>query len=193
MQADLDRIYEELPPQQWSYDAHYSAAMESLVGGVINEALRLFTVLPVLPKCVPPNGPWCSIQIEEQPHPLVSRTLAFVNTSATHRHPGYWPVRHGKQSGTDDEGSRAPSPVTEFDPHKWVVSPGNSDFVVETQGQQTPAAKKIFKPKFGTFVPFSEGGRGCLGYRFALVELCAVVSALFKTHSVQLDIGSGES
>lgn len=89
MQADLDRILGETPPDQWTYDTHYNPLMNSLVGAVINEALRLFTVLPVIPKYVPPTGPPISITIDGHVHPLPPDTVAFINTSATHRHPQY--------------------------------------------------------------------------------------------------------
>ncbi|KAI0487358.1 cytochrome P450 [Xylaria cf. heliscus] len=36
------------------------------------------------------------------------------------------------------------------------------------------------------FMFAGEGSRGCLGRRFGLVQICAVVATLFKTHSVEL-------
>ncbi|KAE8137314.1 cytochrome P450 [Aspergillus pseudotamarii] len=174
MQADLDRILQDTPPDQWTYDAHFNPLMNSLVGAVINETLRLFTVLPVIPKYVPPTGPPVSIIIDSQVHPLPPGTVAFVNTSATHRHPQYWPRR---ESSTDSIASnnrmKRPFAVSDFDPERWI--------------QTTDSAKnKFLNPIPGSFIPFAEGSRACLGYRFALAELCASVAIIFKSLSVSL-------
>ncbi|KAI2625763.1 cytochrome P450 [Hypoxylon sp. NC1633] len=171
-----------------SYDETYSALMHTTVGAVINEALRLFTVIPVLPKRVPPDGPWLFITVKGQRHPLPPNTIALANTSATHRHPEYWPNRstemgQEKRSSWSDirnDPRQRPYAVADFDPSKWI-DPESAD---ET-GTQTGSVN-FLKPRAGTFIPFSEGSRGCLGRRFALVEVCAVVATLFMMHSVEL-------
>ncbi len=43
-------------------------------------------------------------------------------------------------------------------------------------------------PRPGSYIPFSDGHRGCLGKRFALVELVAMVTRIFSEHSVELAI-----
>jgi hypothetical protein len=75
--------------EQWSYDAHYNRSMNSHVGAVINKALRLFTILPVIPKYIPPTGPKVSITFNGEVHLLPQDMIAFVNTSATHHHSKY--------------------------------------------------------------------------------------------------------
>ncbi|KAE8407188.1 cytochrome P450 [Aspergillus pseudonomiae] len=174
MQADLDRILQDTPPDQWTYDAHFNPLMNSLVGAVISEALRLFTVLPVIPKYVPPTGPPVSIIIDNQAHPLPQGMVAFVNTSATHRHPQYWPRRESSTHLTaSDNRKKRPFAVSDFDPERWI--------------QTTDGGKYEFlSPIPGSFIPFAEGSRACLGYRFALVELCASVAIVFKSSSVRL-------
>lgn len=185
MQRDLDRLLGQTSPEMWSYEENYSALMQTTVGAVINETLRLFSVIPVLPKYVPPEGPWLSISVDGQQHPLPPNTIALTNTSATHRHPIYWPKRalttgEGDCSWNDirNDPRQRPFATADFDPSRWTDI-GKAD---ETE----TGSGKFLKPKAGTFVPFSEGSRGCLGRRFALVEVCAVVSTLFKTHSVEL-------
>ncbi|PYH91563.1 cytochrome P450 [Aspergillus ellipticus CBS 707.79] len=166
LQHTLDTIVGDFPSSEWTYDAHYKPLMNSLLGGIINEALRLFTVLPVLPKHVPENGPAIPVTVKGNVHAVPAGTVAFVNTSATHRHPRYWPRREGDEGGRDER--KRPFAVSDFWPERWVQNEG------------------FLTPEPGTFVPFSEGARGCLGYRFALVELCAVVARLFKENSVRL-------
>lgn len=185
MQQDLDYILGSKPSNMWSYDEHYSALMQSTVGAVINETLRLFTVLPVLPKCVPPDGPWLFIDVKGKRHPLPPGTIAFINTSATHRHPTHWPERPSTTMDTErawtdirNDPRQRPFAVADFDPSRWTGS-SKSDAVHSGSGQ-------FLKPRPGTFIPFSDGSRGCLGRRFALIEACAVISTLFKTHSVEL-------
>ncbi|XDG04703.1 hypothetical protein ABKA04_004318 [Annulohypoxylon sp. FPYF3050] len=190
MQRDLDSILGNTCPDTWSYDENYSALMQTTVGAVINEALRLFTVIPVLPKRVPPEGPWLSITVKGERHPLPPNTIALANTSATHRHPEHWRNRpvgmnQDKRSSWSDvrkDPRQRPYAVADFDPSRWM-GPGSAD---ET-GAHTGSAK-FLKPRAGTFIPFSEGSRGCLGRRFALVQVCAVVATLFKMHSVELVI-----
>ncbi|KAJ5938242.1 hypothetical protein N7454_004584 [Penicillium verhagenii] len=179
MQADMDRIVGDTSPSEWSYEAHYKPLMNSLVGAVINEALRLFTVLPVLPKYVPPSGPPIPITVQGQTHPLPPATIAFVNTSATHRHPRYWPRRKESATNAVQDPRKRPFGMSDFDPERWI------NYINEDQ-TGSPNEDGFLNPYPGTFVPFSEGSRGCLGYRFALVEVCAVVVSLFKDSSVRL-------
>lgn len=48
------------------------------------------------------------------------------------------------------------------------------------------APSSLLNPRPGSYIPFSDGHRGCLGKRFALVELVAVVSRIFKEYRVEL-------
>lgn len=203
MQRDLDRVLGRAPPDAWSYDGHYGALMQTAVGAVVSEALRLFTVVPVLPKCVPAGGPWLPIRVNGRPHPLPPRTVALASASAAHRHPAHWPPRGAgappaaggearPPSWTDIRGDprQRPFAAADFDPSRWTEI-GRAGAKDEGGG-----SGNFLRPRAGTFVPFSEGGRGCLGRRFALLEVCAVVSTLFKTHSVELiadDPGDGSS
>ncbi|KAJ5636928.1 uncharacterized protein N7484_010241 [Penicillium longicatenatum] len=175
MQVDLDRILQDTPPDQWTYEAHFSPLMKSRVGAVINETLRLFTVLPVIPKYVPPTGPPVSVTVQGCVHPLPRDTIAFVNTSATHRHPHYWPSLDLQENSAPLKNRPTqPFALSDFDPERWI------------QRGDAPYQEGLMTPVPGSFVPFSEGNRACLGYRFALVELCASVVAIFKSSSVRL-------
>lgn len=75
---------------------------------------------------------------------------------------------------------KRPFPVSDFDAERW------------TQGRDT-GKDGLMSPTSGTFIPFSEGSRACLGFRFALVELCASVAAVFKSSSVRLLTKSDET
>ncbi|PTB66985.1 cytochrome P450 [Trichoderma citrinoviride] len=191
MQRDLDRLLGQTSPDAWSYDDNYAPLMHGAVGAVINETLRLFTVIPVLPKCVPPGGPWLSITVKGQRHPLPPNTIAFVNTSATHRHPKHWPKRPAHPAAQEkcssswreirNDPRQRPYAAADFDPWRWLDAGESAQ-----EATQAGSTTNFLKPRPGTFIPFSDGGRGCLGKRFALVEVCAMVATLFKTHSVEL-------
>lgn len=52
LQQDISNILGGKPASQCSLETDYPLLMESYVGAVINETLRLFTVLPFIPKAV---------------------------------------------------------------------------------------------------------------------------------------------
>ena len=180
IQASLqDSLSENLngrPPSEWSYEKDYQALMSTYTGAVINEALRLFTVLPFIPKKVPSTSQ--SITLAEKTYKIPADMLIIINTSAAHRSPHYWPEPNDTQP-MDNE----PYPVTAFNPEIWLTRSGNLGFVGE--GELEPS---FLRPKVGSFIPFSDGSRGCLGQRFALVELCAQVARIFNEYSVELAV-----
>lgn len=166
VQEDIDRFLNRRSMSQTSYQTDFPLLKESLVGAVINETLRLFTVLPFLPKSTPETSQ--TIYIKGQHHLLPAKTLILINTSATHRHPKYWPSPQGPLGG------KKPHPVSSFNPGYWL------------QRQSERGGDKFLRPKAGSFIPFSDGGRGCLGRQFAMVELCAQLMRIFAEYSVHL-------
>ncbi|KAI0537506.1 hypothetical protein GGR58DRAFT_344230 [Xylaria digitata] len=94
----------------------------------------------------------------------------MINTSATHQNPAYWST----PAGTAREGS--PCAVSSFDPERWFIQDG-----------------KFSVPEPGSCIPFSDGPRGCIGQRFAIVELCASLALILKSHSIELVVpGNGD-
>ena len=170
VQRDIDRIVGDLPPEQWDFDQHYTALAESMVGAVINESLRVYTVIPILPKHTTDTP--VSVTIKGKKHVIPPHTMIFVNTSATHRNPHYWPTK----PHTTHENS--PYAFSMFDPYQWLT--GGKD-------------GKFLDPEVGSFIPFSDGGRGCLGQRFARVELCATLARMLRDHSAELAVDSTEA
>lgn len=78
-------ILGDAPPSEWSHDAHYLELASSHVGAVINEALRLFTVLQFIPKRSPATPHLFPLGNKKCVIP--AHTLILVNTSAMHRQP----------------------------------------------------------------------------------------------------------
>ena len=175
LQADIDDILGSLSPSQWSYDLHFSPLSTSYVGAVINETSRLFTVLPILPKKVPSIPQ--SLALDSRTYVLPQNTLVLINTSAVHRHPDSWPKPQQQHCRTTKD---APDPVASFDPAYWLDPP-----VFKENGSKP---ESFLHPRSGTYIPFSDGARGCLGKRFALVEMVAVIARVFREYSVELAV-----
>lgn len=177
LQDDIDNILgrSAYSHQNWCYESLYPLLSESMVGAIINEALRIATVLPFLPKAVPKDSPQ-SINISNSTHVIPANTLVLINTSAVHRHPKFWPEPRSPLSPANN-----PNPVASFNPQHWLPS---RDTLSEKEGR----SKSLLQPQPGTFVPFSDGSRGCLGKKFALVELCALITRIFSEYSVELAV-----
>lgn len=167
VQNDIDRIVGPLSPESWSYTKHYTAFAQSLVGAAIHESLRVYTVLPIFMKQTTENP--VTVTLDGHDHVIPPNTLIVVNTSATHRNPAYW----GTPTGTASEG--APYAVSSFSPQRWLDQDGQ--FLV---------------PEPGSYIPFSDGPRGCIGQRFAMVELCASLALILRHYTVELATTSSD-
>ena len=166
LQADIDRITHSKARESWAYEENYQPLLESLVGAVINETLRLFTVLPYILKSTTKVPQ--SLSVHNRTHIVPPNTLMLINTTAAHRNPKYWP-NPAKYCHTDTR----PNPLDRFDPKQWLERDKGKD-------------GGLFKPASGSFIPFSDGSRGCLGQHFSMIELCAAVTTIFAQHSVEL-------
>ena len=82
-------------------------------------------------------------------------TYVIPNFNAVHCSPHYW--------GSED-------PMT-WRPQRWIVS-------------STPAGETLYEPPQGTYVPWSDGARGCPGKKFGQVEFVAAIATLFHEHRV---------
>lgn len=167
LQQEVDLATQGLPEEQWSYDRHFQVLVDGFVGAVINEALRLFTVLPFILKATA-NTPQ-PLVFNGRTHVVPPQTLILINTSAAHRNPRFW---NEHSSGTLDA---KPRPLERFDPQQWL---GSCDRKEEGRKKVVP----------GSFISFSGGPRGCLGEHFSMVELFAVVASIFAKHTVELVI-----
>ncbi|KAI4199735.1 MAG: hypothetical protein LQ348_001825 [Seirophora lacunosa] len=169
LQADLDRILGDRPSSTWSYEHDFPKLLDGYVGAVINETLRLYTVLPFLPKSTKEKAQVFTSGGREYIVP--PDTLILMDTSAVHRNPKHWPevVPRGEDG--------PPFPVSSFDPARWLR---NSD------------DGSAYNPVAGSYIPFSDGPRVCMGKRFAQAQLCAVLATVYKHHSIEVAVKDDE-
>ncbi|KAI4264426.1 MAG: hypothetical protein L6R42_000462 [Xanthoria sp. 1 TBL-2021] len=165
MQKDIDDILGAKSKERWSYDEHFQRLMESLVGAVIHEALRLFTVIPFILKATSEASQ--SLVLNDRTHVIPPNTLILISTSGAHHNPKHWPGPRKAMAATK------PNPLDCFNPRYWL-------------GHGDDKGSGFLRPVSGSFIPFSDGSRGCLGQHFSMVELCAIITAIFTRYRVEL-------
>lgn len=200
LQADVDRLLgADSDPLSWDYDARINALMASRVAACMNETLRLTPSVADIPKEVSP-GAEQSLGLGAAGaarHVLPRGMTIMLNTIGAHRNPRYWPAEKG-----DGEGSGAD--LDEFRPERWYRASlgakaeiaqergskdGDDDDSDDFGGCQGPdTSAQMYRPVRGSFIPFSDGPRSCLGRRIAQVEMVAALAVLFQRYSVELAV-----
>jgi cytochrome P450 len=188
LQASIDELFSTRKPSKWSHTQDFPTLLNSHVGAVVAETLRCFGVLPWIPKTtgsmpapltVDRSGGG-SMQVMIPPH-----TLVLANTSAVHRHPDHWPTISSCLDGESE-----PFAASSWDPWRWLKNAGDTrpDLSGTTDYEDGQPSLSTFAGTClpGSYVPFSDGARACIGRRFAQTELCAVLARLMKDCSVEL-------
>lgn len=181
LQEELDRILGDREP---TYEKDYPALAEGWAGAIFYETLRLFPSVPNLPKFAPTP---VYITVQGTKHLIPGGTHIHLNTSNTHRNPKYWVKPHQ----TEQEAA-----INDFRPERWFT---NTDDQLENPAKtsskegdlQTP--QSFFKPYNGSYFPWSEGQRVCLGKKYSIVELLAIYIVIFRKWSLELDVREGET
>ena len=189
LQEDLDSILGDKPISEWNYDEDVPKLFGSMCGAVMNEELRLIPPVIGIPKSTLEGHPQ-GLQIGGQHYTVPENCHITLNTAALHRNSKNWPH-------TSEED------LLEFRPERWLLdlakANGNTDdnTYAEEEGldfdgpdKRPDTASSLYRPPKGAYVPFSDGYRSCLGRRFAQVEILAVLAVIFKTWSVELDVGA---
>ena len=188
LQADLDRIFQRKPTSEWDYDRDLPKLLNSMANAVLSEELRLIPPVIAIPKCtrtqqsLTVNGKRCFVP---------AGTYISLLTAAAHRNPNYWPTSPPSDpehpihplSNTDND-------LEEFKPERWFVQ-RSADSVPTTPADEREdnpldVPTTLYRPRHGSYLPFSEGARSCLGRRFAQVEVMAVLATIFTQYSVEL-------
>ena len=100
------------------------------------------------------SSPQC-LTVNGRTYMIPPYTYVIPNINAVHCSPHYW--------GSED-------PMA-WRPQRWIVN-------------STQAGEVLYEPRPGTYVPWSDGARGCPGKKFGQVEFVATIATLFHEHRV---------
>jgi cytochrome P450 len=191
LQKDIDEIFGEKEPSSWDYDTLINPMMASMLGACMNETLRMTPAVVEIPKKVPPKQEQV-ITIDGNSYLIPRSTIISLVAVSIHRNPRYWPGRPSQiHDGEDD--------INDWVPERWyrtnkntaksteseVISPENDDF----GGYKGPdTSSQLFRPERGSYIPFSDGPRSCLGRRIAQVEIIAALAVICRDYSLELAV-----
>ncbi|KAF2195514.1 cytochrome P450 monooxygenase-like protein [Zopfia rhizophila CBS 207.26] len=190
LQEDLDKTLQGKLMKDWTYEEEFPRLFNGMAAAVMNETLRLLQPIINIPKSTAPDRPQ-PITIGDQ-HMVIPGGVYISLSCAVHRNPKYWP------SESDYRGTDGLNDVDRFRPERWLVdakdastsAAENTNFDDEDlrgpSGADTSA--HLFKPVKGSYIPFSDGYRSCIGRRFAQVEILAVFAVIFQKYSVELAV-----
>lgn len=193
LQEDTDKTLQGKPISEWDYDEDFPKLFAGMGAAVMNETLRVIPAITGIPKTT----------MKDRPQPITLRGRQVVvpgdchialNGPAVHRHPRYWPCV------SDGQGQSTSSDLDQFKPERWLVDAGDSSSASNTdhpvsfddEDMKGPSgldtSPSLFKPIKGSYIPFSDGYRSCLGRRFAQVEILAALAVIFRDYSVELAV-----
>lgn len=186
LQQDLDALLGDRPSDEWDYDEDVPKLFGNMCGAVMNEELRVLPPVVGIPKTTAP-GQAQGLNIGGQPYTIPENSFISLSTPGAHRNPKFWP-----HTSLED--------LNDFRPERWLLDNNTSKAAtVEDEptepgpdadgpDQRSDTSSTLFRPIKGSYVPFSDGYRSCIGRRFAQVEILAVLAVIFKTWSVELDV-----
>ncbi|TDZ53925.1 Sterol 26-hydroxylase [Colletotrichum trifolii] len=187
LQKDIDGIFGDSDPSTWNYESTVNPMLASMLGACMNETLRMTPAVVEIPKKVNPDGDGI-LTLDGEKHVLPKGAHVSVVGVAAHRNPRNWPSRPSKV--TDDAHD-----LNDYVPERWYrqsLSPEQAE--VSGDGEDyggykgADTSEKMFRPVRGSYVPFSDGPRSCLGRRIAQVEIMAALSVIFQRYSLELAV-----
>ncbi|KAL8652124.1 MAG: hypothetical protein Q9210_002875 [Variospora velana] len=141
---------------------------------IMLETLRLFPSVIAVPKHTRKEQ---RLIVNSREHTIPSGTTIILNIMAIHTHPGYW----GEDSLT-------------WRPSRWIEPEYSLDQLGgDKERAANPKGERLWKPRPGTFFPWSGGPRDCPGMRYSKVEFVAVLGTLLRQHRVEPRKLAGES
>lgn len=135
------------------------------------ETLRLFPAVVTIPRWAGKTR--TDIEYNGKTYTLPADTYVSLNMNAVHYREAYW--------GPD---------VETFAPERWDANNQDS-FLAQNkdmEGLIVPGLEfpTLHKPVRGAFAPFSDGGRSCVGKKFAQVEFTVMLAIIFRDYEVGL-------
>jgi cytochrome P450 len=188
LQEDLDDALQGNPVEKWTYEEHFPKLFGGMAAAVMNETLRLIQPVLNIPKSTAPGRPQ-QLTLGGQQYTIPGGTNILLS-GAVHRNPKYWPAP------SDDSTSDGVADVDQFRPERWLTQAkteeGFVDINYDDEDLRGPSGEdtssKLFKPVKGSYIPFSDGFRSCIGRRFAQVEILVVLATIFSQYTVELAV-----
>lgn len=194
LQKDVDSIVGSRPSEEWTYETDLASLWNSMLGASINETLRLMPPVIDIPKVVR-NDPQ-TLSYEDKKVTVPAGTIIHISAVGLHRNPRYWPHEPSKVSNRSHD-------LDDWVPERWLQASSSMTGPITKDAKPTASEPKpeieentatfdtptgLYVPPKGAFMPFSEGARACPGKRFAQVEITAVLAAIFRSYSLELDV-----
>lgn len=176
-QAELDAFFPAGTMPTYEHD--YEVLGNGWLLALMYETLRLYPPVTGNPiSCKTPQ----TVTYQGRQILIPSPNYMELSAASVHRHPKYW-----------REQGRPAYDVHVFRPERWFAKPEYASISREEAARLGP--ERIMKPHKGSFFPFREGARGCLGRKFATVEVMAVMMRLLREYSFELavDTTKGET
>ncbi|KAK2019248.1 cytochrome P450 [Colletotrichum eremochloae] len=188
LQKDIDGIFGDSDPSTWNYDSTVNPMLASMLGACMNETLRLTPAVVEIPKKVSPEGDGI-ISLEGEKYALPKGAHVSIVGVAAHHNPRNWPSKPSKITGAEHD-------LDDYVPERWyrasIKAAQTEDKGVDTEDyggyKGSDTSEKMFRPVRGSYVPFSDGPRSCLGRRIAQVEIIAALSVIFQRYSLELAV-----
>ncbi|KAL5356043.1 cytochrome P450 [Aspergillus floccosus] len=166
----LDAVKSEFAdPAEWDYATVFPKMITPLC--VMLETMRLYPPVITVPKWTGASP--SRINYRGRDVVLDAGISINLNMNALHYSEEYW--------GADAE---------TFDPTRWDAR-NSSSFLAQyanTPGLVAPGLEypTVHRPVRGSYIPFSDGFRACLGKKFAQVEFVAALAVVFRAYRVRL-------
>ncbi|KAK2045945.1 cytochrome P450 [Colletotrichum somersetense] len=188
LQKDIDGIFGDSDPSTWNYDSTVNPMLASMLGACMNETLRLTPAVVEIPKKVNPEGDGI-ISLDGEKYVLPKGAHISIVGVAAHHNPRNWPSKPSKITGKEHD-------LDDYVPERWyrasIKAAQTEDKSGDTEDyggyKGSDTSEKMFRPVRGSYIPFSDGPRSCLGRRIAQVEIIAALSVIFQRYSLELAV-----
>ncbi|TQN73423.1 Cytochrome P450 3A2 [Colletotrichum shisoi] len=189
LQKDIDGIFGDGDPSTWNYESTVNAMLASMLGACMNETLRMTPAVAEIPKKVNPEGDGI-ISLDGEKYVLPKGAHISLVGVAAHRNPRNWPSKPSRVTSAEHD-------LDDYAPERWYRASPNEAATEDNSGgdaedyggyKGSDTSDKMFRPVRGSYVPFSDGPRSCLGRRIAQVEIIAALSVVFQRYSLELAV-----
>ncbi|KAF1979809.1 cytochrome P450 monooxygenase-like protein [Bimuria novae-zelandiae CBS 107.79] len=186
LQDEIDEVIQGRPIEEWKYEEIFQKLFNGMPAAVMNETLRVLTPVINIPKSTAPGRPQ-QFTMDGQQYTMPGETQISLSC-AIHKNPKYWPAPPGEEvvNGIPD--------TQRFRPERWLnqsaTTEAFTDIAYDDEELRGPSGEdtssNLFRPVRGSYIPFSDGFRSCIGRRFAQVELLTAFAVIFTQYSVEL-------